>query len=631
LIIVKDSGESGRMDRPVSRGVKVAFLASLADIFERCYRVGGSGVDFAGIRLHATGAERACRALHARAFTLGSDIYFGEGAFAPHTRAGLRLLAHEVAHVVQQQCGTVDTVPAGPGFAVAPPGSCHERAADAAAVALLTGRPFVFAGASRPGEAGPQRTVQRYMAWEHALLGDLDPVPISAAATGPAGNGPGREHIEAYYALLELLGRDPLEVYEERLRAEYPDLETVRLPGSGLVVTLGELNVLPDYLAGPADIETAPAAFLGPLIQSVRSWSIAELRRSAGHPAPPRRLRGSLRYPLLRSWLAEAGEVLAVDALGRRCGFAPPDLYSSVLARNAGHFAPFSWHRWQSFHLMARDLITRSRTAGEGERAELRARARIYAGYADHFLQDSYAAGHLINKTLVMQWYVEWLAESRIPYRDQNELAGLTVSRQPALHGPEHYSSTAGPRAALRPPWDPQRAAEAPTLAERIEASGVMGRTEPERREAYHAYLAMLGSTVAQFAVGVVHGHLNKRSLVVAAGQDGQRFRLHGDRTLLAGPTGAQRAAEAARTSRRAISELLSRGETDITSREIFDAFPDHVEWDDELISLPQWHAGGLRDLCFGELFRRPGTRAMRIFLSAVPRRLGAPSADPKP
>jgi hypothetical protein len=66
LIIVKDSGESGRMDRPVSRGVKVAFLASLADIFERCYRVAGRGVDFAGIRLHAIGAERACRALRAR-------------------------------------------------------------------------------------------------------------------------------------------------------------------------------------------------------------------------------------------------------------------------------------------------------------------------------------------------------------------------------------------------------------------------------------------------------------------------------------------------------------------------------------------------------------------------------------
>jgi len=60
---------------------------------------------------------------------------------------------------------------------------------------------------------------------------------------------------------------DPRNVDEERLRAEHPGLETLRLPGSGLVVTLGELNFLPDYLAHPAEIETAPEAFLLPLIQ----------------------------------------------------------------------------------------------------------------------------------------------------------------------------------------------------------------------------------------------------------------------------------------------------------------------------------------------------------------------------
>jgi hypothetical protein len=182
-------------------------------------------------------------------------------------------------------------------------------------------------------------------------------------------------------------------------------------------VTLGELNVLPDYLAHPAEIENAPEAFLLPLIQSVRSLNIAELRRLAGpgfRPGPRPRLPGSLRYPRLRQ-LAEIGEVLEVDALGRRCGFAPWKLYSSAVGRNAGHFAPFSWYRWRSYHLMARDLIARSLTAAGQDRETLRTRARIYAGYADHFLQDSYAAGHLVNKTLVMQWYVEWLADAAFP------------------------------------------------------------------------------------------------------------------------------------------------------------------------------------------------------------------------
>ena len=187
-------------------------------------------------------------------------------------------------------------------------GSAEEREADAAADALLSGRPFDF-GATTAADAAP-RVVQRYMAWEHCMLGDLDPALLGA------------EHLEAHCALLERLGRDPRNVDEERLRAEHPGVEMLRLPGSGLVVTLGELNVLPDYLAHPAEIETAPEAFLLPLIQSVRSLNITELRRSAGRPGRRPRLPGSLKYPRLRG-LAEIGEVLEVDALGRRCGFAP--------------------------------------------------------------------------------------------------------------------------------------------------------------------------------------------------------------------------------------------------------------------------------------------------------------------
>ena len=204
-------------------------------------------------------------------------------------------------------------------------------------------------------------------------------------ANGPGG---GTEQDNTYCDLLEELGQDPRRADEERLRAEHPGLETTRLPGSGLVVTLGELNVLPDYLGNPAEIETAPVAFLEPLIQSVRSWSIAELRRSAWPPESAPSPAGALRYPLLGG-LAGSAEVAAVDALGKRCGFAPPKRYSSVLARNAAHFAPFSWYRWHSFHLMARELIERSATEGAADRESLRRRARIYAGYADHFLQDS--------------------------------------------------------------------------------------------------------------------------------------------------------------------------------------------------------------------------------------------------
>jgi hypothetical protein len=635
-------------------------VTTLADLFSEHYRFtehyGAGGIDFSAIRIHYSGADPVCAALGAQAFTIGSDIYFRTGSFAPRTREGLRLLAHEVAHVVQQRRGPVDAVEVAGGLAVAEPGSPAEREADAAAAALLAGREFCFASrehsadtSDTSGPAGQRRAdrerpvIQRYMAWEHALLGDMEPARVATAAAavaraGQNGTRPaGLAYIEAHCALLEQLGQDPRGVDHEKLRRDHPDVEILRLPGSGLVVTLGELNILPDYLAHPAEIETAPAEFLEPLLQTIRSWNIAELSRSAGRQGPRRRLRGSMRYPRMGR-LAEIYEAMEVDALGRRCGFAPWDLYSSVVGRNAGHFAPFSWYRWQSFHLMARDLIARSGTATDGEREDLRTRAQIYAGYADHFLQDSYAAGHLINKTLVMQWYIEWLADSHIPFLDRQLLAGMTPSRQPMVHGPGHYDLTpAGPRPAgprpgsdARPCWpqDPQSAIEAPTLKERIEASGVVGDTERDRRDAYSAYLAMLGSSVAQLAAGVVHEYLNNRSLVVAAGADGPRFRLQGDHTLLAGGEGVLRTAQAAAASRRSISELLHRGGTDITSEEILAGFPDHVEQDGVLVTLRHWHQTGLRELCDQELFGRWPTQLKRIVLSAFSRRLGVPSAD---
>src|SRR5262249_17489025 len=80
-------------------------LDTLAGLFGRLYRADHHELDLSSVRLHVTGADAACRALGARAMTVGADIYFRDGAFAPHTCCGLWLLAHEVAHVIQQARG----------------------------------------------------------------------------------------------------------------------------------------------------------------------------------------------------------------------------------------------------------------------------------------------------------------------------------------------------------------------------------------------------------------------------------------------------------------------------------------------------------------------------------------------
>lgn len=79
------------------------------------------GHDFAQVRVHTdAAAARSARDLGSRAYTVGRDIVFSSGAFTPASAAGRRLLAHELAHVVQQGVGgAVVTRPQPPVTALA--------------------------------------------------------------------------------------------------------------------------------------------------------------------------------------------------------------------------------------------------------------------------------------------------------------------------------------------------------------------------------------------------------------------------------------------------------------------------------------------------------------------------------
>lgn len=64
------------------------------------------GSDFSGVRVHADGeAASLSDRLQAKAFTVGRDVYFNRGRYQPDTPQGRHLLAHELAHVVQQGQG----------------------------------------------------------------------------------------------------------------------------------------------------------------------------------------------------------------------------------------------------------------------------------------------------------------------------------------------------------------------------------------------------------------------------------------------------------------------------------------------------------------------------------------------
>jgi hypothetical protein len=71
------------------------------------------GRDFSQVRVHAGGeAGKAARSVSALAYTMGNDIVFGEGQYRPGTDSGRSVLAHELAHVVQQGAAgpTVDSL-----------------------------------------------------------------------------------------------------------------------------------------------------------------------------------------------------------------------------------------------------------------------------------------------------------------------------------------------------------------------------------------------------------------------------------------------------------------------------------------------------------------------------------------
>ncbi len=61
------------------------------------------GSDLSQVRLHTDArAAESAKALGARAYTLGRDVVFASGQYAPLHESGRRLLAHELAHVAQQ-------------------------------------------------------------------------------------------------------------------------------------------------------------------------------------------------------------------------------------------------------------------------------------------------------------------------------------------------------------------------------------------------------------------------------------------------------------------------------------------------------------------------------------------------
>lgn len=86
------------------------------------------GYDLSTVKIHNSPEDsQLSQAVGAKAFTLGSDVFFKEGAYNPQSSDGQQLLAHELTHVIQQNEGNVGS---SARMSVNAPGDSHEQEAD---------------------------------------------------------------------------------------------------------------------------------------------------------------------------------------------------------------------------------------------------------------------------------------------------------------------------------------------------------------------------------------------------------------------------------------------------------------------------------------------------------------------
>jgi hypothetical protein len=141
------------------------------------------GHDFSRVRVHADApAAESARAVGARAYTVGRDVVFGREGYAPDSAAGRRLLAHELAHVVQQSGSTRS--------GTASPPTSHEREAEQAADTVAAG------GTARPalrGLRGLQRAADPFIKKVTVHLTPPETADLDWEGTPPA-SATGKDH-----------------------------------------------------------------------------------------------------------------------------------------------------------------------------------------------------------------------------------------------------------------------------------------------------------------------------------------------------------------------------------------------------------------------------------------------------
>jgi plasmid stability protein len=175
---------TGDAGQNIAASLETAGVGQSLDGSTREYLEPKFGHDFASVKIHADGhADQMSKAVNARAFVTGQDVFFRQGEYKPQSPEGMHLLAHELTHTIQQSRGTVSGTSIGDGLAVSDPNDAFEQEASSVADSVARGERV---NVGRASDAG---MVQRSVDKGQMVLQREGPNPPPAAPAPSTGTG----------------------------------------------------------------------------------------------------------------------------------------------------------------------------------------------------------------------------------------------------------------------------------------------------------------------------------------------------------------------------------------------------------------------------------------------------------
>ncbi|HEX8071612.1 MAG TPA: DUF4157 domain-containing protein [Pyrinomonadaceae bacterium] len=224
----------------------------------------GFGADFRSVRVHADAEAAALnRALSAQAFTYRADIYFDEGQYDPHGRAGRQLLAHELTHVLQQG---------------AAPAAVRRKGDERAAKTQPPAKTFqpVVLGQLDSGDGQPLE-IKRLTADGDGVLALPEAQPPAAAAAPPAPAAPTPAPASAAGGAQAETAPPPLTILKQNKAKEWEPVAFEQLPDgvkSRLVTNHSKIQLKNGYAWILTEFKYADEK------QATKRWAQSKSKRS---------------------------------------------------------------------------------------------------------------------------------------------------------------------------------------------------------------------------------------------------------------------------------------------------------------------------------------------------------------